>query len=62
VDSVSACILTGKPAAMGSNLVHVRSAPVPEPEPDMEVEDLFGDWVATAAPPWLCQSPDWAPE
>ena len=61
VDSVSACILTGKPAAMGSNMVHVKSAPVPEPEPDMEVEDLFGDWVATAAPPWL-QSPDWAPE
>lgn len=56
VESVSACILTGKPAAMGSNLVTVLPDPsmVPEaPESSDSDEDLFDDWTATAMPYWM---------
>ena len=56
VESVSACILTGKPAAMGSNLVTVLPDPsmVPETRESSDSdEDLFDDWTATAMPYWM---------
>lgn len=65
VDSISACILTGKTANIGSAAVHVI-------EQKVEEEDLFGEWngwVQEERPDWLPSpvadyvpvSPDWAP-
>jgi DNA-directed RNA polymerase beta' subunit len=52
VDSISACILTGKTARVGANAVHAE--PI-----EVEEEDLFGEWNGWAQqdkPDWL-QSP-----
>ena len=53
VNSVSACILTGKTANIGSAAVHVV-------EQEVEEEDLFGEWngwVQEERPDWLPPSP-----
>lgn len=57
-DSISACILTGKLANIGSNTVHTQ---------EVEEEPLFEEWTAFAQEPqdkpdWLTMSPDYAPE
>ena len=53
VDSISACILTGKNAHIGANTVHTINQ---EPQE----EDLFGDWNGWAQqdePEWLKNAP-----
>ena len=65
VDSISACILTGKIANIGSNTVHTEAHEAQETK-----ETLFDDWTADFAPQgapqhkpvWLTMSPDYAPE
>ena len=64
VNSISACILTGKTANIGSNLVHVET----KEEPPL-FDDWTADWFAEDKPEWLGQgetqyvpmSPGYAP-
>ena len=71
VENVSACILTGKTATMGTTMAHVQ-----EVEQKVVEENLFDDWVAEAVPAWYApesqesyapesyapESPSYAPE
>jgi hypothetical protein len=64
VSSVSACILTGKTAHIGTNAVHVV-----EQKEEPLFDDWNADWVAQEKPDWLSNvsnvsnvpSPDYAP-
>lgn len=62
VDSISACILTGKTASIGANTVHLENIEVKE-------EELFEEWNGWAQqdkPEWLSEyapvSPEYAPD
>ena len=56
LDSISACILTGKTAHIGANLVHVET----EEEKPL-FDDWTAEWVTEDKPDWL-MSPNYAPE
>lgn len=59
VTSVSACILTGKTAHIGTNAVHVVEQKEQKEEPLFD--DWNADWVAQEKPDWLPNAPTYAP-
>ena len=66
VTSVSACILTGKTAKIGTNAVHVvEQKEQKEQKEEPLFDDWNADWVSQEKPDWLStyapMSPDYAP-
>jgi len=62
LDSISACILTGKIANIGSNTVHVETQ-----EEKPLFDDWTAEWVTEDKPDWLVtmsppMSPEYAPD